>query len=197
MLAELDLHDARTAKQHAIADHCQPKYCPRCYSIFNTAAERDKHFIALSCEIRDGPAEGLPIGVSEDQEEELSRQSDGKHWAEKFKGRWKRDRLGGKKRKGWKRTTPSEEGRWFRTWDILFPGVPRPDSAYLSAPHEREITALRRFWRKVGPELASSLLEERGLLQWSALQEDASIAAFYASVFIGMVEELGFRIDRT
>ncbi|KAK3381243.1 hypothetical protein B0H63DRAFT_198164 [Podospora didyma] len=186
---ELELPDIRTMKQHIIVDHRLPEHCPVCLSIFESAADRDRHIVARSCKESDAPVGLQLMGVSEDQVGKLSQRDDGKEWKPrtKAKNKIKRSSSNGRRPK----STLSEEQRWFRVWDIIFPGVPRPQSAYLSAPPEREAAALRRFWRRKGPELVASELEKRGLLRWDDAQEEASLAALHASVFKDMIEESG------
>ncbi len=185
---ELELPNMNTLKQHVIVDHRLPEYCPVCHACFNSAANRDHHIIARSCIEREAPA-GLLVGVSEDQVEKLSWRDSGKKWKPKtILGEDFRGKVAKRQRRTFART---EEDRWFRVWEILFPDVPRPESAYLSAPREREAAAMRRFWRKAGPGLVAGALEKRELLQWEDPREEAALAALHASVFKGMMEESG------
>ncbi len=77
------------------------------------------------------------------------------------------------------------EESWFRMWDVLFPGVERPETGYLDAREEKEVVALRRFWRRVGPRVV------RGLLGPGGGADLATREAVAGSVLLEMVEQAG------
>jgi hypothetical protein len=191
---ELELPDTRTTKQHLIVDHRLREHCPICYAVFESAAARDQHIVARSCSEKEAP-EGIQLGVSEEQVEKLAEWYDSAYYKARSRAhsRSRGSKHRNKSRKTGKTTTTyprklREKDKWFRIWDILFPTIPHPESPYLSAPREREILAMRRFWQKTGPEIMAGALEERDLLQWQDLREEAALAALHASVFKGMVE---------
>jgi hypothetical protein len=186
----MELADIRSLKQHVIVNHRLPEYCPICYSIFESAAERDRHIVARSCRgstnLSSYAASRL-VGVSEDQVGQLlaleertgTRNRNGKRTKG---GRWLA------KNKTTRTAAVSEEEEWYRIWQVLFPGEPRPRLAYLSSRGEREMVDMRNFWDRAGPGLLADLLKAQGLLQWEDLQEETALAALHASVLKGMVE---------
>jgi len=162
----ITLTSARAARQHVIIDHPVPIYCAMCHSHFPTLRLRDEHERARTCTVLERvEGEGDPTieGVTGDQREKLLRL----------------DASG----KGPRRIYEDEEESWFRTWDVLFPGVKRPETAYLSSPEEREILAMRRFWKKAGPAVVKRLLGEG--------TDGATLRAVQASVLEKMIEQAG------
>jgi hypothetical protein len=164
----ITLTSTRAARQHVIIDHPVPIYCAMCHSHFPTLQLRDEHERARTCTVLErvkGEGEEDPTieGVTGDQREKLLRL----------------DASG----KGPRRIYEDEEESWFRTWDVLFPGVKRPKTAYLSSPGEQEILALRRFWKKAGPAVVKRLLGEE--------TDGATLRAVQASVLEKMIKQAG------
>ena len=94
----------------------------------------------------------------------------------------------GRRRCGWDGGVGEEEDEresWFGMWDVLFPGVERPESVYLDAQEEREVVVLRRFWRRAGPRVV------RGLLGLGGGADLATREALAGSVLQEMVEQAG------
>lgn len=132
----------RSVKQHIIIDHHAPISCPICHSTFGSSIDKDKHIVARTCTLREVLPEVL-TGVTEDQVEKLMLRDPEVRRSE--------------------RTADDEERqrqRWFRVWDTVFPGVPRPASAHMTAPREKEAVALRKYWRKEGRKLVHATLKE-------------------------------------
>lgn len=162
----LSLPNIRSTIQHLIVDHRLAYFCPICRTTFPKAAGRDRHIVARSCERRHDVA--LPVGVSEDQEEKLN--SAYQQWI-----------AGG----------TSEEEQWFWIWEILFLGLEKPTSAYLSEAREREMVALRRFWFEEGLALISRELERRDLICLDGPSGQTVREEFLASVFKGILGAAG------
>ncbi|KAL2132612.1 hypothetical protein VTI74DRAFT_3602 [Chaetomium olivicolor] len=158
----VNIRNTRSAKQHVIIDHHAPIYCPICSSHFPSAVARDKHVRARSCTERELTADTLE-GVTEDQVEKLLQRDVGK---------------------AARRMREAEEASWFRMWDVLFTGVVRPKTAYLSSPREREVLALRRFWRRRAKLGAVREFLGEGV-------DEATLKAMEASVFQNMVVQAG------
>lgn len=121
------LRRVKDVKQHLSRKHMQPRfYCARCYQIFPMQGLRDSHIREGQCRVR--VLQRLD-GISEQQREMLTQHpSRGK--------------------------TVTEQ--WFDVWDVIFPGVPRPRSAYLGNRLEYPMGMLRRFWDERGPGIVSS-----------------------------------------
>ncbi|KAK0740181.1 hypothetical protein B0T18DRAFT_417360 [Schizothecium vesticola] len=132
----------RSVKQHIIIDHHAPISCPICHSTFSSSTDRDRHIVARTCTQRDTPRDFLS-GVSEDQVERLMLRDPEVRHAERAADDEERQRQ-----------------RWFRVWDTVFPGVPRPASAHMTETREREVVALRKYWRKQGRKMVHAALKE-------------------------------------
>ncbi|KAK4460373.1 hypothetical protein QBC42DRAFT_151289, partial [Cladorrhinum samala] len=99
------LGDAAAVREHVETVHRRPFYCPACGELFGTASELNRHIRTEQCAVRD-LRPGEIEGVHEDIMDQL--------------GCWEAA------------SSQSEEERWYSIWDILFPGVPRPESPYLT-----------------------------------------------------------------
>lgn len=110
----------------------------------------------------------LPVGVSEGQVEQLN--SAYQHWM--VEG-------------------VSEEEQWFQIWEILFLGLVKPTSPYLSEAREREVVALRWFWYDEGHALVLRELERPDLICLDGPSGKATREAFLSSVFKGILGAAG------
>ncbi len=167
------LRSVRSAKQHVIVHHHAPIRCPVCAAHFPSAAARDTHVRARGCAKREPAAEALE-GATQSQVDRLLR----------------RDvvpRRGGDRRRRCGRDGGDGEGEesWFCMWDVLFPAVERPETGYLDTREEREVVALRRFWRRAGPRVV------RGLLGSGEGADLATREAVAGSVLREMTEQAG------
>ncbi|KAH9238562.1 hypothetical protein K456DRAFT_1178644 [Colletotrichum gloeosporioides 23] len=98
-----DQVDPRYVKIHLGRDHRAPIHCPTCYEIFDFQENLNNHIIARQCDGDEGSESPyIEEFVSEDQMTGLAA-----------------IRGGG-----------SNEDRWFRIWDVLFPGEERPSDPY-------------------------------------------------------------------
>ncbi|OHE91957.1 hypothetical protein CORC01_12745 [Colletotrichum orchidophilum] len=85
----------------------------------------------------------------------------------------------------------SEEQQWFTVWDIMFPNVPRPDSAYLGNQIEESMVMIHDFWDASGKALVSNALYQRGLIPDPYVpDEDVELESFLAETLESVVEEL-------
>lgn len=188
------LGSVRSAKQHVIVHHHAPIYCPVCTAHFPSAVARDRHVRARACVARE-PAPGSLEGATEDQVDRLlrcdtaadgDRDKDAAGATARYPPRRGHAYLARRPRlvnKGDK-----EQESWFRMWDVLFPGVGRPNAAYLTSPREREIVALRKFWKRVGPAVVKGLLA----LDRADLATREAVAG---SVLRDMVQQAGLGRD--
>jgi hypothetical protein len=186
-LWEVELRRIEDVEQHLLANHRLPIYCPVCSAIFEQPAQRDQHIVDQTCELRE-PAPETLLGVSQQQEDAIFQ-------LVKHKASRQRTRPGQKGSMDGDKHLASQsrnvaESRWFRIWEILFPDQPRPDSAFLDSPLEKEVVALRSFWRDHGPSLIANELRKDNLLRWDVLQEEATLAALHSAVLREMARTI-------
>jgi hypothetical protein len=130
------LKGIREVKRHISSKHRLPAYCPLCNEIFCSPTERDAHIRSLSCELQ------TPVdfdGVIESQIRQLALPL--------------------------AQGTISEEGEWFRVWDIVSDRSPRPLTPW--GQHSDLmllICALRHHWRLRGEDVIASFLASKPVL---------------------------------
>ncbi|KAI0124762.1 hypothetical protein BJ170DRAFT_685643 [Xylariales sp. AK1849] len=120
------LKDIRRVKQHLWRSHTLPLYCPICQVTFTQEANRDRHIIERVCSTR--PPRQF-AGITIQQRERLSRRSN---------------------------PCDTKETQWFKMWDIVFPGVPRPRSPYVG---NETMEILDSFGEMVTSRLCSAINE--------------------------------------
>lgn len=126
------LNRIKDVKQHIYRQHSQPAfYCARCYEIFTSPGFRDVHSRRADCDKRDPPQFE---GISEQQRNELKKTSPKKK--------------------------PLHE-QWFEVWDVIFPGIQRPRSAFIGSHVEEMIPLLRDIWDSKKAEIISGVLDSR------------------------------------
>ena len=165
-LWSLVLPDIRSLIQHLIVDHRLSYFCPSCHRTFPKASDRDRHIVARSCKLREDVI--LPVGVSEDQVGQLDS--------------------------AYRQSVASgmgEEAQWFHIWGILFPGAFIPSLVHLLKPQEREVIAIRQFWREEGHMLILDELERQGLIRLDKSEDEPVLEALHASVLKGILETYG------
>lgn len=179
----VELTSARAVAQHVIVDHRAPAYCPDCYLTFPTAAARDAHIVARTCEQKDGPEDDAALqGISEEQVEALAA-------AVSSRVRVVRAKKGVKKgphrlRRGKQHATrkPTEIEKWQRILAIvssrnrpntttgaiqcMSEALRRPLSPYLVSPEEQQALRLRRFWLAKGQAIVASVVREQDPSAW-------------------------------
>lgn len=126
------LNRIKDVKQHIYRQHSQPHfYCARCYEIFTSSGARDVHSRRADCDTREPPQFE---GISEQQRNEL------------------------------KKTTPKKKPlheQWFEVWEVVFPGIPRPQSAFIGSYVEEMVPLLRDIWNSKKAEIISGVLDGR------------------------------------
>jgi hypothetical protein len=95
------LHTIEEVKEHLCCNHRQPAYCPVCKKEFSSGRNRDAHIRLRACDANNSTK---PEGITGEQEKQLER-VDMKSF--------------------------SEDLLWFHIWDVIFPHVERPSSAFL------------------------------------------------------------------
>jgi hypothetical protein len=85
----------------------------------------------------------------------------------------------------------SQEEKWFAVWDVVFPEVPRPPQARLSAPLESDVCRLRDYWARQGRQVIAKFLEDKGLTDYYEMEdEERSLEALYIAVLNQMIDEM-------
>ncbi|KAH8884389.1 hypothetical protein GQ53DRAFT_613312, partial [Thozetella sp. PMI_491] len=137
--AKYQLSRVRDVKQHLARCHTPERYCQRCLATdFANEESLQMHLDVGKCPRRD-PA--LLDGISYHQTRQLSKKSS--------------PNLG-------------DEDQWFAVWEILFPGDPKPSSAYIDMTLSLDIRLFREYSLSRGPEL---LLEQVEIAQATVSQE--------------------------
>lgn len=142
-----DLTKISYVKQHLRRHHMQPHYCPLCGQSFNKLEDQRAHIRLLQCARRDFEE---PDGINEDQSKKLESRVNRK---------W------------------SLEQQWFSIWDIVFPGVERPQSPYTEGPIHEILSSLRQFLRERGPEIVVENLRSREELPYDIANEERDLDA--------------------
>ena len=117
--------------------------CPNCSRIFDEVPELDRHVQQqTTCRdtgtVRKVPGNGHQ-GLSPRQLDQLRRRSP---------------------------RGLTEEERWFHIWDIVFPGVGRPESPYIDSPEDEVLHIARQGLRVCSPGAPSQVLDR---LKWSTV----------------------------
>ncbi|KAI0892054.1 hypothetical protein F4806DRAFT_480882 [Annulohypoxylon nitens] len=123
----------RDVKQHLYRRHTPEFYCSRCSAIFQNAAELQDH-VGDPAGLFCEPS-SLLNGISKQQQNQLSQ----------------------KPARGL-----SEEEQWFLVWDTVFPGLERPDSAYIDVGQSEDLCSYREYSRSRGPEKFVQNLQKTG-----------------------------------
>ncbi|KAK4449699.1 hypothetical protein QBC34DRAFT_404678 [Podospora aff. communis PSN243] len=118
-------------KQHLVRRHTAGPCCPRCEEEFNTEIELHVHLIEGTC---NHSLRGRIAGLTPNKRLQLVKRSP-------------------------PRLTRAEQ--WFRVFDILFPGVPRPESPYLDDPPPPEVLSFAEFSSTRGPSIIQKILVDR------------------------------------
>ncbi|KXJ88486.1 hypothetical protein Micbo1qcDRAFT_166522 [Microdochium bolleyi] len=154
------LRRIRDVKQHLARKHQMPMYCPLCMVTFPDEDHRDAHIISASC----APSQkSKPEGITEGQKRALSRKAP---------------------------ATQSPEDQWFGMWDILFPGHPRPASAYIDSALLRNAFVYQAFLANNGPSILTSVLETSGAVSWNPPSGTRDIQAWREQVISRAFQQL-------
>ncbi|KAH8756057.1 hypothetical protein F5883DRAFT_570130 [Diaporthe sp. PMI_573] len=136
------LYTIEEVKEHLCCDHRRPVYCPICKEEFSLGRNRDAHIRLRACHANNSTN---PEGITYEQEERLERVD---------------------------RESLSEDLRWFHIWDVIFPDVERPSSAFYVGDREVSVCAFRQFWMQNGEETVTGFLEQRGYQDYGIRSED-------------------------
>ncbi|KAH8743139.1 hypothetical protein F5883DRAFT_441332, partial [Diaporthe sp. PMI_573] len=129
-------------KEHVCWDHRRPQFCPVCKEVFVSAKDRDAHIRLRACYAN---ALSTPYGITDGQEEQLEREN---------------------------KLYMSEDSRWFVIWDIIFPRIARPSSAFYTGERDVAVCAFREFWRENGEQLVTEFLETKACQSFCIQNEE-------------------------
>lgn len=160
-------------KQHLYKFHEAPISCACCGAEFPDEADRDEHLRARRCLVVErGPA---PEGLTRAQRLEVSRRANPKD---------------------------SEEEQWFAIWDVVFPGEPRPPSAYVDAELSQDLCAYREFHASRGADILLDYLAAcdpalAGRLERSVAHDRAVLGRALDSIYEHWAARRGLRAPPT
>lgn len=136
--SRFQLKRIRDVKQHLKRKHTPDDYCNRCLSIFGDEESLMQHVSqpdGFGCQLA---PEGRTLdGITHRQSRGLSRKAN---------------------------ADLSEEQQWFEIWDIVFPGKPRPESAYLDSAFAMQVCLFREHCARHAEPLLAQNLRAAGLL---------------------------------
>jgi hypothetical protein len=127
-------------KQHIKRSHRQPICCPICMEIFVDEENRDRHIRDQSCQRR--PALDFD-GASPTQLAQLGKRSDQKK---------------------------PEVAQWFDIFELLFPGQPRPKSAYIDPELSEDLMDFNSFFLERGPKTLTEVIASHAVVDPEILQ---------------------------
>ncbi|KAI0123322.1 hypothetical protein BJ170DRAFT_697815 [Xylariales sp. AK1849] len=67
----------------------------------------------------------------------------------------------------------TEEQQWFAVWDIVFPGVERPGSAYVDSELSEEMSSFQEYWENRGHNILMEQVNSSGM--WSLSPEERDV----------------------
>jgi hypothetical protein len=126
---KLKLSRISDVKNHLHRKHTPHHYCPLCQAIFPDEDSLQGHIEDRNCSRRD-PI--MLIGVSRQQYQQLHKKSD---------------------------SDASEEEKWYKIWDILFPQHAKPPSVYIDTNLALEMRQFREYCENRGPAIMRERLE--------------------------------------
>ncbi|KAF6839468.1 hypothetical protein CPLU01_01888 [Colletotrichum plurivorum] len=164
------LSRVKYVKQHLYRFHEAPISCACCGAEFSDERLRDEHVRARRCLVveRRGFFSG---GMTRAQRLEVSRRANPKE---------------------------SEEEQWFAIWDVIFPGEPRPVSAYVDAELSQDLCAYREFHAREGADILLAYLAAcdpvvAGHVERSASHDRAVLSRALDSIYDHWAARRGLR----
>jgi hypothetical protein len=130
----LMLKHIRYVKQHLSRSHSRPIHCPTCGEIFQESADLEDHIKERSCQASTSTI--IPEGITESQVIKLRRAAS-------------------------RRQTEKEQ--WFVVWDIVFPGIARPSSPYVTTLFDGGLDMVWDYWQRNRGSLVREVIEAGGL----------------------------------
>lgn len=134
----------RDVKQHLHRRHTPEFYCQRCFETFEDGTRHEIHVASITPCVR--PTGAQLEGLSTTQSRALTRKSD-------------------------RRLT--EEKQWFAVWDIVFPGINRPGSAYVDLELSEDMISFQEYWENRGHDILIREMDSSGI--WNLSQEERDV----------------------
>lgn len=147
-------------KEHICWDHRRPKFCPVCKEEFSSGADRDAHIRLRTCNAN---TSDMPDGVTDDQEEQLARDENSRI---------------------------SEESRWIQIWEIIFPHITRPPSAFYTSERDVDVCAFRQYWVENGEKVVADFLEAKEYKSYDLQNEERDLRTIYDLVMENVVDKI-------
>lgn len=147
-------------KDHLLGEHRQPVFCPLCKEEFPLYRTRDAHLRLRSCHLNDL---SIPEGITNDQDDKLN-------WEEE--------------------SDLPDELHWFQVWDIIFPHIPHPPSAFYTGERELGVFSFRQFWIQSGEGIIAAFLQEKHCWSYSIQNEESKLQAIYDVVMDNVVDRI-------
>lgn len=154
------LNSIDEVKEHVCWEHRRPMFCPVCKETFASGKDRDAHIRLRTCRANNS---STPEGITDDQEERLNRDE---------------------------KSSLSEDLRWFQIWDIIFPHVERPSSAFYTGEREVSVCAFRQFWMQSGEVIVAAFLEKEECQSYSIQNEERKLRDIYDLVEEKVVDRI-------
>lgn len=154
------LNSIEEVKEHVCWEHRRPMFCPVCKEEFASGKDRDAHIRLRTCRAN---TSSTPEGITDDQEERLTREE---------------------------KSSLSDDLRWFQIWDIIFPQVERPSSAFYTGEREVSVCAFRQFWMQSGEQIVAAFLEKEKCQSYSIQNEERKLRDIYDLVEERVVDRI-------
>ncbi|KAF6817944.1 hypothetical protein CSOJ01_02081 [Colletotrichum sojae] len=162
------LSRVKYVKQHLYRFHEAPISCACCGAEFPDERLRDEHVRARRCLVVERRGPFFSGGLTRAQRLEVSRRANPKE---------------------------SEEEQWFAIWDVIFPGEPRPASAYVDAEMSQDLCAYREFHAREGADILLAYLAacDPVLAERSASHDRAVLSRALDSIYDHWAARRGLR----
>ncbi|KAH8743438.1 hypothetical protein F5883DRAFT_477078, partial [Diaporthe sp. PMI_573] len=147
-------------KVHVCRDHRQPWFCPVCREEFVLAETRDAHIRRRTCHAN---ASSTPDGITFDQEDQIEEEGE---------------------------SYTSEDSRWFKIWDIIFPRIARPSSGSYTAQRDVAVCDFRKSWRENGKQLVAEFLDTEACQGYSIRNKGSALRTIYDLVRDKVVDRI-------
>lgn len=154
------LNSIEEVREHVCWEHRRPMFCPVCKEEFASGKDRDAHIRLRTCRANNS---STPEGITDDQEERLTREE---------------------------KSSLSDDLRWFQIWDIIFPHVDRPSSAFYTGEREVSVCAFRQFWMQSGEEIVAAFLKKEKCQSYSIRNEERKLRNIYDLVEERVVDRI-------
>ncbi|KAM0810054.1 putative C2H2-type domain-containing protein [Seiridium cardinale] len=147
---QLKLLTSSRVKQHLGRVHSPRFYCQICYLTFRDTQTQDAHVTQRRCQREPGASLD---GLLPEQHFQLSRKP---------------------------KLTLSEKEKWFRIWEIVFPGRKRPHSPYIDRRLTDCCATFREHWQNRGLDILNQELRDSNIISIDGVDEETRRQALQA-----------------